>query len=110
MFTANQVSYGQIATGGGSSQIQVDRNGGAIQLIQFTRRGKPTAMLGIYGDGGGFLRVKGTNVGAAEVKVDKNGGSVGVFGIGSTGSQAALGVGKDGTGAVWTWDRNGIMQ
>ena len=96
-------------TGGGSSQIQVDRNGGAVQLFN-SREGNPTAMLAIYGDGGGFLRVKGANGGAAEVKVDNNGGSVGVFGIGSTGSQAALGVGKDGTGAVWTWDRNGIMQ
>ena len=96
-------------TGGGSSQIQVDRSGGAIQLFN-SRDGNPTALLGIYGDGGGFLRVKGTSGGTAEVKVNENGGLVGVFGIGSTGSQGALGVGKDGTGAVWTWDRNGIMQ
>ncbi len=96
-------------TGGGSSQIQVDRSGGAIQLFN-SRDGNPTALLGIYGDGGGFLRVKGPNGGAAEVKVNENGGLVGVFGVGSKGSQGALGVGKDGTGAVWTWDRNGIMQ
>ncbi len=96
-------------SGGGSSQMRVDRNGGAIHVFN-SQDGSATATLGILGDGGGFLRVKGTKGGAAEVKVDKNGGSVGVFGIGSTGSQAALGVGKDGTGAVWTWDRNGIMQ
>ena len=54
--------------------------------------------------------LKAQSGGTAEVKVDENGGLVGVFGIGSTGSQGALGVGKDGTGAVWTWDRNGIMQ
>lgn len=96
-------------TGGGSSQIQVDRNGGVVQLID-SREGASAALLGIYGDGGGFLRVKGTSGGAAEVKVEKHGGSVSVFGIGSTRSQAALSVDKDGTGAVWTWDRNGIMQ
>ena len=95
--------------GGGSSQIQVDRNGGAIHLFN-TEGGGPTATLGILGDGGGFLRVKGTSGGATEVKVDENGGAVSVFGVGSTGSQGALGVGKDGTGAIWTWDRNGIMQ
>ncbi|MDE0300994.1 MAG: hypothetical protein OXN17_20360 [Candidatus Poribacteria bacterium] len=96
-------------SGGGSSQMLVDRNGGALHVFN-ARDGSATGTLGILGDGGGFLRVKGTQGGAAEVKVDRNGGSVGVFGIGSTGSQAALGVGKDGSGAVWTWDRNGIMQ
>ena len=77
-------------SGGGSSQMRVDRNGGAIHVFN-SQDGSATATLGILGDGGGFLRVKGTKGGAAEVKVDKNGGSVGVFGIGSTGSQAGVG-------------------